>query len=67
VTRGDFRARLIGMPGEVQGAVIWRRPACDRLRMSALDDHVELLADLASAAIARSGREHPVQMGASLN
>jgi K+-sensing histidine kinase KdpD len=67
VTRGDFRARLIGMPGEVQGAVIWRRPACDRARMAALDEHVELLADLAAAAIARSQRDHTVQMGASSN
>jgi K+-sensing histidine kinase KdpD len=67
VARGDFRARLISTPGEVQGAVIWRRPACDRFRMAALDEHVELLADLAAAAIARSQRDHTVQMGAPLN
>jgi K+-sensing histidine kinase KdpD len=58
VTRGEFCGRLIRTPGQVQGAVIWRRP---RTRTNATDDLVELLADLAGAAIVRSGRETPVQ------
>lgn len=67
VTRGDFRARLIRTAGQVQGVIIWRRPPRDRARSDAADEHVELLAELAAAAIARSGRDHPVQMGSSVS
>lgn len=61
LTRGGCRGRLIRTNGEMQGVVVWRRPPRDRARMSAADEHVDLLADLAGAALARSGLDTPVQ------
>ena len=61
LTQGELRGRLIRTNGEMQGVVLWRRPLRRRARLSAPDDHVELLADLAGAALARSGRDSPVQ------
>lgn len=67
VTRGDYRARLIRTAGQVQGVIIWRRPPRDRARSDAADEHAELLAELAAAAIARSGRDRAAQMGSPVN
>jgi len=65
--RGEFLGRLIGSPGEIQGVVIWRRPPRERSRISAADENIELLASLAGAALARSGRDNPVQTRSSLS
>lgn len=61
LTRGEIRGRLIRTNGQMQGVVAWRRPPRDRARTSAAEEPIELLADLAGAALARSGRDSPAQ------
>lgn len=62
LTRREICGRLIRTNGEMQGVVVWRRPPPrDRARTSAAEEHVDLLADLAGAALARSGRDTPAQ------
>jgi hypothetical protein len=60
VTRGALRAHLIRSRGELLGVVIWRRRQGERARIDLADEHIELLTDLAAAAIARSGDALPV-------
>lgn len=67
VVRGDLRARLISTAGEAQGVILWRRRPRDRAQRSAGDEHVELLGELAAAALARSGRDRPLQVGSLFN
>jgi hypothetical protein len=63
VSQGGFRARLIRSPDAVLGALIWRRPRRDGNHAS--DEHIELLVELASAAIIRARRDNRVQTRAS--